>query len=179
VRESPALEVAPTGERPYHPGRAARLTLARPSGTSDTSAVDLGVVGELHPRVIAAYELPARTLAGELRLDRLTEAGVRVPTDVREPSPLPSLRLDVAAVVDEAVPAAVVAREVATAAGERLTGCELFDVFRGASIGEGRKSLAYRLRLDDPSRPFTDADQAAVIDAIDTAVRALGGALRR
>ncbi len=165
-----ALEVSPTGERPYHPGRAARLS---------RSGVDLGAVGELHPRVIAAYGLPARTLAGELRLDRLTEAGVVVASGVREPSPLPSLRLDVAAVVDEAVPAAVVARAVAGAAGERLTGCELFDVFRGPSIGEGRKSLAYRLRLDDPSRPLTDADQRAVIDAVDAALRAFGGALRR
>lgn len=166
----PPLDVVPTDERPYHPGRAARLS---------RSGVEVGVVGELHPRVISAYELPARTLAGELRLDRLTESGVVVPTGVREPSPLPSLRLDIAAVVGEAVPAVVVARAVAEAAGERLTGCELFDVFRGPSIGCGRKSLAYRLRMDDPARPLTDVDQRAVIEAVDAAVRRLGGALRR
>ena len=166
----PTLEARPTDEAPFHPGRAASLLLdGRP----------VGVVGELHPRVAEALELPKRTLAGELRLDLLISGGIR-PARGLMPSPLPGLRFDVAVVVDEAIPAAAVRDVVAGAAGPRLTRLDLFDVFRGEQLGEGRKSLAYALRLDDPERQLAAEDEAAAIEAIDTAVQErLGGRLRR
>ena len=166
----PALHAEPTDAAPFHPGRAARLLL---------DGREVGVVGELHPRVAEALELPKRTLAGELRLDLLLAGGVR-PARGLAPSPLPGLRFDVAVVVDEAVPASAVQEVVARAAGERLSRLELFDVFRGEQLGEGRKSLAYALRLDDPDRQLAAEDEAAAIDAIDAAVAEhLGGRLRR
>lgn len=166
----PGLQPVPTTERPYHPGRAARLLLG---------GADVGVVGELHPKVVAAFELPERTLAGELRLDRMVAPGVLLPTGT-PPSPLPSLRFDVAVLVDQSVPAARVEAAVREAAGERLTSITLFDVFQGEQVGEGRKNLAYRLRLDDPERQLTDADAHEVIEAIAAAVvERTGGTLRR
>lgn len=169
VRRGP-VEAQPTDEAPYHPGRAARVSV---------DGVDVGVVGELHPRVIAGFELPERTVAGELRLDRLVAGGVRLP-QAEAPSTLPGVRFDVAVVVDEDVPASAVADTVRAGAGERLVSCRLFDVFRGAQVGEGRKSLAYRLRLDDPDRQLTDADADAAIEAVESAVsERLGGHLRR
>jgi phenylalanyl-tRNA synthetase beta chain len=165
-----AMVVTPTAELPYHPGRAARVSV---------DGEDLGVVGELHPRVIAAYELPARTLAGELRLDRLCAGGIRLVV-APMPSPLPGLRFDVAVLVDESVPAAAVEAAVIEGAGPHLTFCRLFDVFHGHQLGEGRKSLAYSVRLDDPTRQLTDADERAAIEAIATAVaQRVGGVLRR
>jgi phenylalanyl-tRNA synthetase beta chain len=164
------LEARPTDEPPYHPGRAARVLL---------DGVDVGVVGELHPRVVAAYELPARTLAGELRLDRIVAEGVRHPV-AAAPSPLPGLRFDVAVLVDEGVPAADVEAAVRAGAGDGLTELTLFDVFRGPQLGEGRKSLAYALRLDDPERQLSDVDEAAAIEAVARSVAArVGGRLRR
>lgn len=164
------LEPVPASEFPYHPGRAARVII---------DGEDLGVVGELHPRVIAAYELPDRTLAGELRLDRLCAGGIR-PARAPHPSPLPGLRFDVAVLVDESVPAAAVEAAVAEGAGPRLSSCRLFDLFRGPQLGEGRKSLAYALRLDDPSRQLTDVDEREAIENIATAVtHRVAGTLRR
>jgi phenylalanyl-tRNA synthetase beta chain len=164
------FEARATEERPYHPGRAARLF---------SDGIEIGTVGELHPRVIDAFELPARTLAGELRLDRLVAGGIS-PAQASAPSPLPSLRVDVAAVVDEDVPAAEVEAAVRTAAGTRLSELTLFDIYRGAQLGEGRKSLAYRLRLDDPQHQLTADDGQAIIDAVDTALaERVGGTLRR
>ncbi|MGH8885497.1 MAG: phenylalanine--tRNA ligase subunit beta [Egibacteraceae bacterium] len=165
-----AMTTVPTTELPYHPGRAAHVLI---------DGEDLGVVGELHPRVIAAYELPARTLAGELRLDRLCAGGIRLAV-APVPSPLPGLRFDVAVLVDESVPAAAVEAAVIEAAGPLLVSCRLFDVFRGPQLGEGRKSLAYSLRLDEPARQLTDVDERAAIEAIAIAVaERVGGVLRR
>lgn len=163
------IEAVPTDELPYHPGRAARLRL---------EGEDVGVVGELHPRVLEALELPPRTLAGELRLDRIVAGGARSAAGTM-PSPLPGLHFDVAVVVPEDTAAAEVERAVREAAGPGLTSLRLFDVYRGPQLGEGRKSLAYALRLDDPEQQLTDADEAAAIERIATAVEQAGGALRR
>jgi phenylalanyl-tRNA synthetase beta chain len=166
----PGLAVEPTDQRPFHPGRAARLLL---------DGADRHAVGELHPKVAAAFGLPPRTLAGELRLDPLVAGGIRPPAPV-PPSALPSLRIDVAVVVDAAVPAARVEAAVRAGAGDRLTELRLFDVYTGPSVGEGRRSLAYRLRLDDPRRQLTDDDAHTVIEAVAAAVAAqVDGTLRR
>jgi phenylalanyl-tRNA synthetase beta chain len=164
------MTTVPTAELPYHPGRAARVVI---------DGEDFGVIGELHPRVIAAYELLPRTLAGELRLDRLCAGGI-CPVIAPVPSPLPGLHFDVAVLVDEAVPAAAVEAAVIQGAGPRLSSCRLFDVFRGPQLGEGRKSLAYSLRLHDPVRPLTEADERDAIEAVAAAVaERVGGTLRR
>jgi len=166
----PGLVVQPADQRPFHPGRAARLLLG---------GVAIGAVGELHPKVAAAFGLPPRTLAGELRLDPLVAEGIRPPAPV-PPSALPSLRIDVAVVVDAAVPAARVEAAIREGAGDRLTELRLFDVYTGPSVGEGRRSLAYRLRLDDPRRQLTDDDARTVIEAVAATVAArVAGTLRR
>jgi phenylalanyl-tRNA synthetase beta chain len=154
----PALQAVATDEAPYHPGRAATVGLG---------GRVLGSVGELHPRICDAWELPRRTLAGEIRLDPLVAQGV-APAIGFAPSPLPGLRFDVAVEVAEHVAASAV------------TALMLFDEYRGAPLEAGRKSLAWRVALDDAERQLTDTDEAAAIDAIDDAVREhVDGALRR
>ena len=166
----PPLDVEAADDAPYHPGRAARLLL---------DGAVIGVVGELHPRVVATFDVPARTLAGEVRLDLLTAQGLRAAEPV-QPSPLPGARFDVAVIVAEDVPAATVERVVRAAAGQTLSSCRLFDVFTGSQVGDGFKSLAYALRLDDSERQLTDADVTAAIERIAVAVAAeLDGRLRR
>ena len=166
----PELTPEATDELPFHPGRAARLSL---------DGVVLGVVGELHPRVVEALGLPPRTLAGELRLLPLLEGGVIQPRAVA-PSLLPGLRFDVAVVVDETVPAADVEAAVRAGAGDDLSGVELFDVYRGDVVGAGRRSLAYHVALDNAERQLSDADEGAAIDGIERSVAEhVGGRLRR
>ncbi len=163
------LRVERTDEMPFHPGRAAVVHFG------DTR---VGVVGELHPRVCQAYQVPARTVAAELRLDVMVAGGANLPTATL-PSPLPGLRFDVAVLVDASTDHATVRDVVLEAAGERVSSCELFDVFAGEQLGEGRKSLAFALLLDDPETQLTDTEEAAAIERIATAVESIGGHLRR
>jgi phenylalanyl-tRNA synthetase beta chain len=139
----------------------------------------LGTVGELHPRVIETLGVPPRTLVGELRLGPLLEGGAR-PPPVANPSTLPGLRFDVAVVTDSAIGARAVEQAVREGAGPDLTDVTLFDVYTGASLGEGRRSLAFHVALDNAQRQLTDVDEAAAIDGIERSVaEQVDGRLRR
>jgi phenylalanyl-tRNA synthetase beta chain len=85
---------------------------------------------------------------------------------------------DIAVVVDEDVPAAEVERIVRQAAGELLDRLQIFDVFRGEQVAEGRKSLALRLEFRSPERTLTDEDVAAARASIEAELAKIGGALR-
>jgi phenylalanyl-tRNA synthetase beta chain len=179
----PQLTAEATDEMPFHPGRAARLTLpgeaAAQADTAASHGVQLGVVGELHPRVLAALDLPPRTVAGELRLQPVLAGGVTHPRGTA-PSILPGLRFDVAVVTDEAVPARDVEAAVRAGAGADLIDVTLFDLYRGEAVGEGQRSLAYHIALDNAERQLTDRDEAAAIAGIESSIaERVGGRLRR
>ncbi len=166
----PAIVPLATAEAPFHPGRAARLTL---EGRA------LGVVGELHPRTVEALELPARTVVGEIRLAPLLAGGVVQP-QVSEPSPLPGLRFDVAVVTAASVEARAVEAAIRAGAGPDLTDVALFDVYHGEALAVGERSLAYHVALDNAERQLSDRDEAAAIDGIERSVaEQVGGRLRR
>ena len=84
----------------------------------------------------------------------------------------PSSDIDLAFEVDETTPASDVARAITSAAGDLLANVELFDVFRGNPVADGRRSLAYTMRLQAPDRTLTDDDLATVrqrvIDAVES-----------
>jgi phenylalanyl-tRNA synthetase beta chain len=170
------VEVRAAAEAPWHPGRCAALTV-RGSGGGEWLA---GYAGELHPRVTAAYGLPARTCAFELDLAVLA-AAADAAEPVRGPA-LPSYPLatqDVALVVPEEVPAADVVAALRAGAGELLEEVRLFDVYTGAQLGPGRKSLACTLRLRAPDRTLTAAEATAAREAaVAEAGRRTGAVLR-
>ena len=89
-----------------------------------------------------------------------------------EVSPYPDVRQDLAFVVDEEVPAAEVLTAIREAAGELLRELEVFDEYRGEQIGEGKRSLAFRLAFGSPERTLTDEDvaplRASIVDALAT-----------
>jgi len=164
------LEVAADAVAPFHPGRCARVTLA--DGTL------VGHVGELHPKVVSALGLPARSVGGELDLDVLTvasEATVQASTL----NTFPMAQSDVAVVVDESVPADAVQRSLRDGAGEQLEALTLFDVYRGDQVGEGRKSLAYRLTFRAPDRTLTTDEVSALRDSALRAAAEAVGAVQR
>ena len=76
------------------------------------------------------------------------------------------------------VPAERLDKAIRQGAGALLVGLELFDVYRGERLGTGRRSLAYRLRLQAPDRNLTDADVAAVREKVSAAAAKLGADLR-
>jgi phenylalanyl-tRNA synthetase beta chain len=166
-----ALEVAPAAVAPWHPGRCAELRLHTP-GTVEV----IGHAGELHPRVVAAWELPERTCALELDLDRLT-AAVGPAVEVPPVSPYPAADRDVALVVAADVGASRVDAALRAGAGPLLESVALFDVYD--QIGPGERSLAYRLRWRAPDRTLTAEQVNELRDAsVGVAARQVGARLR-
>ncbi|PLC13069.1 phenylalanine--tRNA ligase subunit beta [Kocuria flava] len=140
----------------FHPGRTAVLATA--DGTP------AGYAGELHPKLVAAQDLPERTVAMELNLTTLLAArgGVR---QARPISGYPAATQDVALVVDAAVPAGDLREALVEGAGELLEDVRVFDVYRGPGIEEGRKSVAFALRFRAPDRTLTAEEASAAREA--------------
>ncbi len=156
------------GERaPWHPGRCAELL---------AGDVVVGHAGELHPRVCAALELPARTSVMELDVDALPAAPVAVGPPI---SAFPPVRLDLAVVVDASVAAADVEAALRDGAGELLESVRLFDVYTGPQVQEGEKSLAYALTVRAADRTLTSEEAEQVEDAaLAEATRRTGARIR-
>ncbi|MDQ4131007.1 MAG: phenylalanine--tRNA ligase subunit beta [Actinomycetota bacterium] len=155
-----------------HPGRTAVL---------HWQGLEVGIVGQLHPTEAAARDLPTPTVVAELLLEPLWQHLAHRSPPARQ-APLlarhPAVGVDVAVVADEGVPHAAVEEAVRAGAGELLDGLWWFDEFRGPQLGEGKRSLAFHLRLQALDRQLTDADAEAVIRAVATAVGEVGGSLR-
>ncbi len=151
-----------------HPTRSATLRAGRD---------ELGVVGEIHPMVLSEFGVSERVAVLEVRLDVLLERGERVSSASPVPR-TPSSDLDLAFVLDDTVPAERLTKALRQAAAGRLVSLQLFDVFRGESLGSGRRSLAYRLRLQDPDGSLTDADISAIRDACASGAERIGASLR-
>ena len=165
---------------PWHPGRCAAIFVQNAQGHEWLA----GYAGELHPRVVAAFGLPARTSAMELDMS-VIEAAADTFGPVQAPmlSVYPLAVQDVALVVPKSVPAIDVERALvagAAGAGEvALESLTLFDVYTGDQAGEGRKSLAYTLRFRAPDRTLTADEASAVRDAaVAEAGRQTGAVLR-
>jgi phenylalanyl-tRNA synthetase beta chain len=160
------VEAAP--EPFLHPGRSARVLVG---------GEPAGWLGELHPAVSADWDLG--TVAGfELRWSVLEDAAVAVPR-YEDLTSFPAVRQDIAVVVPDDVSAEVVLAAIREAAGPLLRAAEVFDVYRGAQVGEGRTSLAVRLEFRAADRTLTDEEVAKRRQKIVAALtERLGGELR-
>jgi phenylalanyl-tRNA synthetase beta chain len=149
-----------------HPTRAARLVVGE---------VEVGALGEVDPGVLEQHGIGERVAYVEVDLDTLL-AQPHGDRHFRPFSLYPSSDIDLAFEVDDAVPASAVADVIRGAGGDLLWSVRLFDVFRGGSVPEGRRSLAFALRMQAPDRTLTDADVAevrtAIIDAVQSALPA-------
>ncbi len=134
-----------------HPGRAAQIVL-------DTGPV--GWLGELHPRWQQKYELPQAPVLFELDLEALL--GVPLP-QYREVSKFPPVIRDLALVVDELVPAQALLQAMQDGRPAVVQDLWLFDLYRGKGVDAGKKSLAFRVVMQDTSKTLTDAEAEAVM----------------
>ncbi|AMW09432.1 phenylalanine--tRNA ligase subunit beta [Streptomyces qaidamensis] len=161
AREAGAELVVRKGQYgPWHPGRCAELAV-----TVGGAERVVGHAGELHPRVVKALGLPARSCAMEIDLDAVEAAGDAT-AEAPRISTFPVATQDVALVVDAVVPAAEVEEALRAGAGELLEAIRLFDVYENAEqLGEGRKSLAYALRFRAADRTLTVDEASAARDA--------------
>ncbi|MYW06027.1 phenylalanine--tRNA ligase subunit beta [Streptomyces sp. SID3343] len=170
------LTVRQDQHEPWHPGRCAALVATGADGAERV----VGHAGELHPRVLKTLHLPERVAAMELDLDLLTADldGEHV-AQAGHISSYPVATQDVALVVDAAVPAAEVEAALVEGAGELLESVRLFDVYTGAQVGEGSKSLAYALRFRAGDRTLTVEEATAARDAaVALAAERTGAVLR-
>ncbi|MFE0258167.1 phenylalanine--tRNA ligase subunit beta [Streptomyces sp. NPDC059010] len=161
AREAGAELIVRAGQYgPWHPGRCAALAIS-----VEGAERIIGHAGELHPRVLKALGLPARSCAMELDLDALEQVGDGTP-QAPSISTFPVATQDVALVVDKPVPAVEVEAALREGAGELLEGIRLFDVYvNDEQLGDGKKSLAYALRFRAGDRTLTVDEASAARDA--------------
>lgn len=145
------IVVSQGAHQAFHPGRAAQLSLR-------TGEV-VGYAGELHPKLLASHDMPARSVALEFNADALFEAAADVIV-ARHISTFPVATQDVALVVPQDIPADHVLEALREGAGELLEDVALFDVYAGKGIEAGKKSLAFGLRFRATDRTLT-ADEAS------------------
>jgi len=132
-----------------HPGKTADVLV---------NGEKVGVMGELHPLVKANYELgEAPVYVAEFDLAPLL-AAARILFDVEAVATYPPVLEDLAVVVDDAITAAQVEEVIRKGGGEYLAKVQLFDIFKGKQVGEGKKSLAFSLTYIAPDRTLTDKE---------------------
>jgi phenylalanyl-tRNA synthetase beta chain len=155
--------------RPFlHPGRSASVRGAH--------GARFGFLGELHPLVAEAWELP-RAAAFTLDLGEVVRAAPDTVAFRRYPS-VPSLRQDIAVLLPDAVAAEQALSAVRAAGADVLESVNVFDVYSGEQVGEGKRSLALALSFRAAHETLSDEDVAPVRDRIVAALEALGGELR-
>ena len=161
------IEVRAGEYAPWHPGRCVEVLV-------DGHVV--GHAGELHPAACERLGLPARTCAVEVDLSGV---GAREVLPAPSISAYPAVNQDVALVVDADVPATSVEAALWSGGGDLLEDVRLFDVYTGAQLGDGRKSLAYALTFRADDRTLTE-DEASTwrTAAVESAEKTVGAALR-
>jgi phenylalanyl-tRNA synthetase beta chain len=153
-----------------HPGRSAALYVGETL---------VGRIGEVRPDVASSLGVEdVRLSVAEIDLDAIQALQSSGKRDVTVPRFLP-VQQDFAVVVDDQTPADAVQAALLAGAGPLVTGVVLFDIYRGAQIGEGKKSMAYRLTFTAPDRALTDAELVKVRGKIEkTLKQRVGGVLR-
>jgi phenylalanyl-tRNA synthetase beta chain len=154
-----AVRFEPDSLACLRPGRTARIL---------RNAVPIGWLGELHPRLVKTLSLSTTLFLFELEIE---SAFIAKLLQFKPISKFPSVRRDLAVVVDEGVPLAVLQENVTVSASGLLSELRVFDVYRGPGVDFGRKSIALGLILQDSSRTLTDVDADAVVASVVTRLR--------
>ncbi|MCL2035191.1 MAG: phenylalanine--tRNA ligase subunit beta [Oscillospiraceae bacterium] len=130
----------------FHPGRCARVAI---------KGEELGVLGEIHPLIAENYDVQAKMYAA--RIDFRALLAHSNPEKKYKPLPkFPAMTRDLALVCDDDMPVLLIQKEIEASVGGILEKLEMFDVYRGKQIGEGKKSVAYSLKLRALDRTLTD-----------------------
>ncbi len=153
----------------YHPGRCATVW----SG-SDC----IGVFGQIHPLVAANYGVDAQFYCAELELNKLMSVSGEDPVYVPLPK-FPAVTRDIAVVCNAAIPVAKLIDCIMSAGGKYLKGCELFDIYTGSHIADGKKSVAFSLTMRSDDQTLTDDHAEETMKAVLGALEQQLGAVMR
>ena len=145
----------------YHPGRCAKLCV---------DGVEIGIMGQVHPLVAKNYGMDVEVYCAEINFTKLLTC--QLPDATYTPLPkYPTVLRDLSVICQESVTVAQVEQTITAAAGKLLRSVKLFDIYRGAGVPEGKKSMAFSLELRADDRTLTDADSEAVIGKVLTALK--------
>ena len=169
LRAKKASYTAVSNHPSFHPGRCAEVSV---------DGVTLGYLGQIHPLVAANYGMECEVYCAEISFTKLMAH--LLPDATYTPLPkFPAVTRDLSFVCDESVTVAQAEQTIAGAAGKLLRSVKLFDIYRGANLGEGKKSLAFSLELRADDRTLTDADTEPVISKVLIALASECGAVLR
>ncbi len=166
------VQLDPSGPAWYHPGRSATLRFGR---------TEIGAFGEIHPKLLEALDVKGPLVACEVTLETLPLPKHR-PTKMKPTLSLPEFQpvtRDFAFVVDRSVAAGDILRAAAGADRALVADADVFDVYEGANVGVGKKSIAIAVTLQPTERTLTDQDIDAVSAKIVEAVSKRTGATLR
>ena len=141
----------------------------------------LGHFGEFHPKTLEALDVAGPLCGFEVYVDAIPEPKAK-PTRTKpklELSPFQAVKRDFAFVVDKAVEAGALTRAAAAADRKLISGVSVFDVFEGAALGEGKKSIAIEVSIQPVDKTLTDEDfEALAARIVDNVAKQTGGVLR-
>lgn len=135
-----------------HPGRSAALVF---------EGKRVGVMGELHPKWAQKYDLPRAPVLFEIEIESLVKREVPVFSEI---SKFPPVKRDISLVVDEKISVSAIL-EVCRSTGESAK-VELFDLYRGQGVEAGKKSLAFRITIQDTQKTLLDAEVDVMISQL-------------
>jgi phenylalanyl-tRNA synthetase beta chain len=155
----------------YHPGRSGTLALGPKA---------LATFGEIHPKILAAFDLKGPVAAFEVILDAIPEAKSKGKArSMFTPSPYQAIERDFAFVVESKVTADEVLRAAKGADRALIESVTIFDVYEGKGVPEGKKSLAIAVRIQPRDKTLTEPEIEALVQKIVAAVaKATGASLR-
>ena len=164
-----SCEIVPGAEPYHHPGRAARLMAGEACIAS---------VAEVHPDVMAAFELSRRSVIAEVNLELLASLRTKM-GHVHSLPKFPAVTRDIALVMDEGVTVGSVLACIRKHGGANLEKAEMFDIYRGAQLLVGKKSVAFSLTFRNAERTLSDDDVNPVMQKILAASEKECGAVLR
>ncbi len=152
----------------FHPGRCAVLS---------KDGEEFGIIGEVHPLVCANYGINTRVYVGKLKLRKLFAMMDTQRSYVPMPK-FPASTRDLALLCDDALPVTTMEKAIKAAAGKILEKIELFDVYKGSQIAEGKKSVAFNISMRASDRTLTDEEVNGAMSKILKALEELGAQIR-
>ena len=154
----------------YHPGR---------SGTIAMGPKVIAQFGELHPKILAAFDVKVPAAGFEIFLDAIPDAKAKGKAKpLFQPSPYQAIERDFAFVVDAKVPAGDLVKAVKLADRNLIDTVTVFDLYEGKGVPDGKKSIALAVRIQPAAATLTDGEIEALAQKIVAAAMKLGAVLR-
>ncbi|MBQ8793367.1 MAG: phenylalanine--tRNA ligase subunit beta, partial [Clostridia bacterium] len=160
--------VAVSDEASYHPGRTAKILVG---------GVEIGIMGEIHPTVADNYSIDEKVYVAKLNIAAMYKA-VGEEKMYHQLPKFPAVTRDLSMLCDEALPVANLKKAIATGIGDILESIELFDVYRGSQIPEGKKSVAYSFTLRSDSGTLSEKQCTKAVAKAIAELEKLGAEIR-